>query len=89
MLRFVLSSTRGRDRGAPISEKLENPRDRPDVAGWLRSPRVELWPGVHGLEPKSIASAPPQDDVTVETSDGVALVHLTWNGTSESPVAVQ
>ncbi len=46
----------------------------------------ELSPGhsLHGLDPRVIAKAIPQDEVIVETAAGeVALVHLTWSGKAE------
>lgn len=72
-----------------FSEPLRDLRGRQDEAEQLRAELLrELSPGhkLHGLDPRVIARAIPQDDVVVETAAGdVALVHLTWTGKAESP----
>jgi len=77
----VRESARDLGPGLRFSEPLRDLRGRQDEAEQLRAELLrELGPGhaLHGLDPRVIARAIPQDDVVVETAaGGVALVHLT------------
>lgn len=71
-----------------FTDPLRDLRSEAEEAEQLRSElQRELSPGhvLHGLDPRVVARALPQDEVMVETSDGrVALVHMTWTRRPES-----
>jgi hypothetical protein len=72
-----------------FSDPLRDERGEAAEAEQLRAELLrELSPGhvLHGLDVRAIARAMPQDEVIVETADGlVALVQMTWTGLAESP----
>ncbi|WP_052674357.1 hypothetical protein [Microbacterium azadirachtae] len=73
--------------GFVFAEPMIDLRDEPRRAELLAAElRRELGPAhpLAGTQWTVVAEAEPQDDVLVVTAMGVAMVHLTWSGNTES-----